>query len=119
MTYTLGTEVKGDSGQCVSFDGQFVQISQKGIAALFAGRSVKRVHVSQLTSVGYKPPFGVTPGWIRFATAGSGEAARAGFGNRGFSARHDENAVLVPKSRVSQFLELRNAVELAVIALNH
>ncbi|MEV6404088.1 DUF4429 domain-containing protein [Streptomyces bobili] len=114
--YVLGTELKGDAGQYVSFDGRFVTVSQRGFARLFAGRSEKRIPVAQITSVDVKPPTGpitgVLPGWIRFTTAGSPDAARAGFGNRGYNARHDENTVIIPgKKALRAFLALRDAVE--------
>ncbi|WP_405467508.1 DUF4429 domain-containing protein [Streptomyces canus] len=117
--YVLGTELKGDAGQYVSFDGRFVTVSQRGFARLFAGRSEKRIPVSQITSVDVKPPTGpltgILPGWIRFTTAGSPDAARAGFGSRGYNARHDENTVMIPgKKALPQFLALRDTIEEAI-----
>ncbi|KUN75393.1 DUF4429 domain-containing protein [Streptomyces griseoruber] len=117
--YVLGTELRGDAGQYVSFDGRFVTVSQRGLARLFAGRSEKRIPVSQITSVDLKPPTGpltgILPGWIRFTTAGSPNAARAGFGSRGYNARHDENTVIIPgKKALPQFLALRDTVEEAI-----
>jgi hypothetical protein len=117
--YVLGTELRGDAGQYVSFDGRFVTVSQRGIARLYAGRSEKRIPVLQITSVDLKPPTGpltgILPGWIRFTTAGSPDAARTGFGGRGFNARHDENTVIIPgKKALPQFLALRDTVEKAI-----
>ncbi|NKQ57121.1 DUF4429 domain-containing protein [Amycolatopsis sp. K13G38] len=109
--YVLGEAVKGYGGGYVVFDGRFVTIGHKGLSRATAGKGEKRIHVSHIASVEYKPAGWAVNGYIRFSTAGSNESPRRGTGRRTTNASKDENAVIFKKGQGDAFLALRTAVE--------
>ncbi|MEU6280909.1 DUF4429 domain-containing protein [Streptomyces sp. NPDC047028] len=106
-------EAKGYNGQ-VSFDGEYVTINRKGfLARASVGKGVKRIHVSQITAVQWKPPGVFVNGFIQFTVPG-GVERRSAFGGQTPSAIKDENTVIVTKKQVPAFEELRAAVDGAI-----
>ncbi|QKW23909.1 DUF4429 domain-containing protein [Kitasatospora sp. NA04385] len=106
-------EAKGHTGQ-VTFDGEYVTITRKGfVARMSVGKGEKRIHVSQITAVQWKPPGALVNGFIQFTLPG-GTERRSGFGSQTSSATTDENSVVVLKKQVPEFEKLRAAVEEAI-----
>ena len=68
---------KGVNGT-VTFDGTWVTISRTGfLARSTVGKGEKRISVSQITSVRWKPPTKLIRGYISFALPGGNETDRA------------------------------------------
>ena len=110
-------EVKGHNGQ-IQFDGQTVTITRKGILGrLSVGKGEKRFHISQISSVQWKPAGPFVNGFIAFSAAGGNER-RSRFGSQTSSAVNDENSVLFTTRQKAAFEELRAAIE-AAIAEHH
>ncbi|ACU69952.1 conserved hypothetical protein [Catenulispora acidiphila DSM 44928] len=108
-------ETKGHNGQ-VQFDGEFVTIARKGfLARSSVGKGVKRIHLSQIAAVQWKPAGFAVNGFIRFTVPG-GIETRARFGSRTTSAAKDENSVIFTQKQQPAFAELRDAVESAIAA---
>ncbi|MFE0794726.1 DUF4429 domain-containing protein [Streptomyces mutabilis] len=108
-------EVKGHNGQIV-FDGQYVTITRRGfLARTSVGKGEKRFHISQISSVQWKPAGPFVNGFIAFSAAGGNER-RSKFGSQTSSAIHDENSVLFTTRQKAAFEELRKAVEAAIAA---
>ncbi|WP_406227410.1 DUF4429 domain-containing protein [Streptomyces anthocyanicus] len=108
-------EVKGHNGQIV-FDGQYVTITRKGILGrMSVGKGEKRIHISQISSVQWKPAGPFVNGFIAFSAAGGNER-RSKFGSQTSSAVHDENSVLFTTRQKAAFEELRKHVEAAIAA---
>lgn len=106
-------EAKGVNGQ-VSFDGSIVTISRKGVMArTTVGKGDKRIPVSSITAVEWKPPSALIRGFIGFTIPGGNEN-RSTFGKRTVDAAKDENSVVVGKSHVEEFDVLRAAIEAAL-----
>ena len=64
---------KGVNGT-VSFDGTWVTIGRSGfLARSTVGKGEKRISVSQITSVRWKPPTKLVRGYISFALPGGNE----------------------------------------------
>lgn len=110
-------EVQGKGGQ-IQFDGQYVTITRKGfLARSIVGKGEKRLHISQIASIQWKPAGAVVEGFIQFGVPG-GVERRSQFGNQTQSARGDENSVLFTKKQMPAFEELRKALD-AAIAQHH
>ena len=108
-------EAKGHNGQ-IQFDGQTVTITRKGILGrLSVGKGEKRFHISQISSVQWKPAGPFVNGFIAFSAAGGNER-RSKFGSQTSSAAHDENSVIFTTKQKTAFEELRAAVEAAIAA---
>lgn len=108
-------EVKGHNGQ-ITFDGQYVTISRRGILGrMSVGKGEKRFHISQISSVQWKPAGPFVNGFIQFATAGGNER-RSQFGSQTSNAVNDENSVLFTTKQKAAFEELRKHVEGAIAA---
>ncbi|MFH9574239.1 DUF4429 domain-containing protein [Streptomyces sp. NPDC017454] len=108
-------EVKGHNGQ-ISFDGQYVTITRRGfLARTSVGKGEKRIHISQISSVQWKPAGPFANGFIAFSAAGGNER-RSKFGSQTTSAIHDENSVLFTTRQKTAFEDLRKAVEAAIAA---
>lgn len=106
-------EVKGHNGQ-ITFDGQYVTITRRGILARTSvGKGEKRFHISQISSVQWKPAGPFVNGFIAFSAAGGNER-RSKFGSQTYSAVTDENSVLFTTRQKTAFEELRKAVEGAI-----
>lgn len=108
-------DVKGHNGQIV-FDGQYVTITRKGILGrMTVGKGEKRIHISQISSVQWKPAGPFVNGFIAFSAAGGNER-RSKFGSQTSSAVNDENSVIFTTRQKTAFEELRAAVETAIAA---
>lgn len=106
-------EVKGKSGQ-IQFDGQYVTITRKGfLARSLVGKGEKRLHISQIASVQWKPAGAVINGFIQFGMAG-GVERRSKFGSQTQDALKDENSVVFTKQQMPQFEELRKHLDDAI-----
>ncbi|QDN81265.1 DUF4429 domain-containing protein [Streptomyces sp. S1A1-7] len=110
-------EVKGKGGQ-IQFDGQYVTITRKGLLARsIVGKGEKRLHISQIASIQWKPAGAVVNGFIQFGVPG-GVERRSKFGNQTQDALKDENSVVFTKQQMPQFEELRKHLD-AAIAQHH
>ncbi|QHA04614.1 DUF4429 domain-containing protein [Streptomyces broussonetiae] len=110
-------EVQGKGGQ-IQFDGQYVTITRKGfLARSIVGKGEKRLHISQIASIQWKPAGAIVEGFIQFGVNG-GVERRSQFGSQTQSARGDENSVLFTKKQMPAFEELRKALD-AAIAQQH
>jgi hypothetical protein len=109
-------EARGQGGQ-VQFDGQHVTITRRGfLARATVGKGEKRFHISQISSVQWKPAGPFVNGFIAFSAAGGNER-RSKFGSQTSSAAQDENSVLFMRGKQqAAFEELRAAVEAAIAA---
>lgn len=110
-------EVQGKGGQ-IQFDGQYVTITRKGfLARSIVGKGEKRLHISQIASVQWKPAGAIVEGFIQFGIPG-GVERRSKAGNQTQQARGDENSVLFTKKQMPAFEELRKVLD-AAIAQHH
>jgi hypothetical protein len=108
-------ECKGVNGT-VEFDGTFVTIKRTGaMARMTAGKGDKRIPVSEINAVQWKPPGTFVRGFISFTVAGATEV-KSRVGSRTFDAATDENSVVVGKSQKEEFLDLRQAIEAQIAA---
>lgn len=90
-------DVKGHTAQ-VSFDGQHVTITRKGLSAhASTDTGETRLHVSQISAVRWKPAGLMLSGSIRFAVPGG-----------------DEHSVEFTRGQMSEFERLRAAIDGAV-----
>jgi hypothetical protein len=106
-------EVKGHGGQ-VQFDGQYVTITRKGfLARSVVGKGEKRLHISNITAIQWKPAGAVVNGFIQFTVPGGNER-RSSFGNQTNAAMKDENSVVFTKAQMPAFEKLRATIEAAV-----
>jgi hypothetical protein len=104
---------KGVTGT-VTFDGRIVAISHSGLGRMTAGKGEKRVPVSSIAAIEWKPPgFGVR-GFIRFTIPGGIEKTSK-VGRRTQDAARDENSVLFGRTQEDDFRRLRDAVEAAIV----
>lgn len=107
--------VKGRGGE-VEFDGNFVSIRHTGaLGRLTVGKGEKRIPITSITAVHIKPAGAMVNGYIQFTLPGSVER-RAGFGKQTFDAAGDENSVIFTKSEESDFLNLRDVIENAIVS---
>lgn len=111
----MSITAQGFAGGQVTFDGQFVEISKRGAAAFISASGNKRVHVSRISGVQIKPATRWTNGFIQFTIPGGNEV-RAQWGRQSIDASRDENSVIFDRKREPQFLELRDAIEKAIVA---
>ncbi|MFJ3786308.1 DUF4429 domain-containing protein [Streptomyces sp. NPDC090093] len=106
-------EAKGQGGQ-VSFDGEYVTITRKGLLARAGvGKGEKRIHISQISAVQWKPPGALVNGFIQFTLPGGNER-RSRFGSQSADAAKDENSVMVTRKQAPAFEELRAAINEAI-----
>ncbi|WP_439943368.1 DUF4429 domain-containing protein [Streptomyces sp. BBFR115] len=106
-------EVSGRGGQ-IQFDGQYVTITRKGfLARTTVGKGEKRLHISQIAAVQWKPAGAFVHGFIQFTLPGGNER-RSAFGSQTKSAVQDENSVVFTKQQQPQFEKLRAALDQAI-----
>jgi hypothetical protein len=110
-------EAKGYLGGTVSFDGEWVTISRKGLNRLTVGKGTKRVHASQITAVQLKPAGPLINGFIQFSIPG-GTERRSAYGSQTKDAVRDENSVVFTKKQQPPFEQLRDAIEAAISGLH-
>lgn len=105
----------GVNGQ-VSFDGSWVTITRKGmLARATVGKGEKRIPISLIAAVQWKPPGPLVRGFIAFTVPGGNES-RSRFGHQTTDAAKDENAVVISSGQKEEFEALRAAVEAAISA---
>lgn len=110
-------EAQGRGGQ-VAFDGQFVTISRKGmLGRMTSGKGDKRIPVTSITAVQWKPAGAMVNGYIQFTIPGGNEV-RSRAGRQTSDAMHDENSVVFTKQQQAGFEALRAAVETAIVTAN-
>ena len=108
---------KGMGGQ-VDFDGTFVTIHRKGFLARSShGKGDKRIPVSSITAVQWKPAGPFVNGFISFTMGGANEVTSR-MGQQSFDAAKDENSVLFQRKQQAAFETLRADVEAAIVARN-
>ncbi|MEV5792673.1 DUF4429 domain-containing protein [Streptomyces sp. NPDC052192] len=108
-------EVKGHTGQ-VAFDGEYVTITRKGFnARMTVGKGEKRIHVSQISGVQWKPAGMMVNGFIQLTVPGGNER-RSAFGSQTTNAVKDENSVVFTKKQMPEFEKLRTEIEAAIAA---
>ncbi|MFD5117148.1 DUF4429 domain-containing protein [Streptomyces sp. NPDC058391] len=108
------SEALGVGGH-VAFDGQYVTITRKGfLARATVGKGEKRLHVSQIGAIQWKPAGPIMNGFIQFTLPGGNERL-SHFGSQTSSAGKDENSVVFDKKRQPEFEALRSDVEAAIV----
>lgn len=106
-------EVKGHTGTVV-FDGDFVTIKRTGFnARMTVGKGEKRLPLSSITAVQWKPAGALANGFIQFTVPGGNES-RSRMGSQTHDAVRDENSVVFIKKQMPAFEELRAAIEQAI-----
>lgn len=109
------TEVAGMGGQ-ITFDGQYVTITRKGFLARSThGKGEKRLHISQISAIQWKPAGPVMNGFIQFTVPGGNEV-RGKLGSQTSNASKDENSVLFTKKQMPEFEKLRAELDAAIVA---
>ncbi|MEU4031111.1 DUF4429 domain-containing protein [Streptomyces anulatus] len=109
------TEVSGQGGQ-ITFDGQYVTISRKGfLARATLGKGEKRLHISQILAIQWKPAGPLVNGFIQFTVPGGNEL-RGKLGSQTSNAAKDENSVIFTKKQMPEFLKLRAELDVAIAA---
>jgi hypothetical protein len=105
---------KGANGQ-LSFDGKILVISRKGAAArLTAGKGERRIPLSSIQAVQWKPLGALVSGFISFTIPGAIDR-NPGFGGATWSALDDENSVVFKsKKQEAEMKQVRDAVENAL-----
>jgi Domain of unknown function (DUF4429)/Protein of unknown function (DUF2510)/Short C-terminal domain len=105
--------VKGHTGQ-ISFDGTWVTIHRKGgLARMSVGKGEKRLPVSSITAVQWKPAGAMVNGFIQFTVPGDNES-RSRMGSQTTDAARDENSVVFAKKQMPDFEVLRASIEKAI-----
>jgi hypothetical protein len=108
-------EAKGHNGQ-VQFDGDHVTITRKGLLGrMSVGKGDKRWHISQISSIQWKPAGPLVNGFIQLSASGGNEQ-RSRFGSQTTSAVQDENSVIFTKKQMPDFEKLRAALDTAIAA---
>lgn len=103
----------GGTGMVV-VDDDFVSIVRTGVRArLVVGKGEKRIPLSSISGVQWKPAGLVIEGFIQFTLAGGNER-RSKFGSQSFDAAKDENSVVFTKGQQPAFEAVRARVEKAV-----
>ncbi|MEE4598236.1 DUF4429 domain-containing protein [Streptomyces sp. DSM 41524] len=105
--------VDGYGGQ-IQFDGLYVTITRKGfLARATRGKGEKRLHISQITAVQWKPAGWAVNGYIQFTIPGGNEV-RSRAGRQTTDAAKDENSVVFTKGQQPEFEKLRAAIDEAI-----
>ncbi|TCO45200.1 putative oligomerization/nucleic acid binding protein [Kribbella antiqua] len=107
-------EVKGHNGTVV-WDGAFVTIRRTGfLARASIGKGEKRIPMTSISAVQWKPAGALVNGFIQF-TVGGGNESRSKFGSQTTDAAKDENSVIFLKKQMAEFDALRTAIESAIV----
>lgn len=110
--------INAHGGTAVTFDGQYLTINRHGfLARATLGKGEKRLHVSQISAVQWKPAGPVMNGFIQFTVPGGNEV-RGRFGTQTNTAAKDENSVIFTRKQQPEFEKLRAALD-AAIATQH
>lgn len=104
---------EGHNGQ-VEFDGYALTIFRRGFGArVSVGKGEKRIPLTSIVGVQWKPAGVLVNGFVQFETAGQG-GTRSRAGRQGLDAVRDENSVIFTKRQMPHFEQLRRAVEQAL-----
>lgn len=105
-------QAKGHNGQ-MSFDGQNVTISRKGVLGFLTQglKGDKIIKLSSITAVQFKKVGMITSGYLQLSLTGGNES-RGGV----FDATQDENTVMFVKKQEKDFEGLRDAIQAALNA---
>ncbi|PNG17493.1 DUF4429 domain-containing protein [Streptomyces cahuitamycinicus] len=107
-------QAKGQGGQ-IAFDGQYVTITREGfLGRATHGRGEKKLHITSISAVQWKPPGMMTNGFIQLSIGGADRQAAKG--SRTLDATKDENSVIFTKKQAPDFEKLRAALEQAIAA---
>jgi hypothetical protein len=105
----------GHNGQ-VTFDGQWVTITRQGfLARASVGKGDKRIHISQIPGIQWKPAGPLVNGFISFGMPGAVER-RSRSGRQTNDHNRDANSVLFTRQQMADFERIRAAVEQAIAA---
>ncbi len=108
-------EARGHNGH-VAFDGDYVHIQRKGfLARATAGKGDKRIPITSITAVQWKPAGAFVNGFLQFTIPG-GTEGRSRPGASTVDASKDENSVIFTRKQQPAFEALRATVEDAVVA---
>jgi hypothetical protein len=108
-------EAKGKNGQ-LSYDGSFVTIHGSGfLARTTRGKGEKRIPVTSINGVRWKPAGAMVNGYMALTVAGAIEK-QAGFGNQTYRAVKDENSVVFTKKQQPDFEKIRAEIETSIAA---
>jgi hypothetical protein len=102
---------QGQGGE-IQFDGQYVTIIRKGGVH---GKGEKRLQISQIAAIQWKPAGLMVSGFIQLTVPG-GIERRSLWGNRTLDALVDENSVAFPKKQQPYFEKLRAALDEGIAA---
>jgi len=106
---------KGVNGT-VSFDGRMVTITHSGVLGrMTAGKGEKRIPVSSIAGVEWKPPGLGVRGFLRLTVPGGIERTSR-VGKRTQDAAKDENSIVFGKTQLADFERVRTAIEDAIAA---
>ncbi len=104
---------RGHMGGQISFDGTFVEIAKRGVAALVGASGAKRIPLASVTAVQLKPAGILANGFIQLTISGGNERT-ARYGRQTFDAANDENSVIFTRKQQPEFEALRDALEHAM-----
>lgn len=109
MPEVVRKPIVGVTGQ-VTFNGEFVIIDRrKRRAKRTIGKGEKRIAISSITAVAWKPATHLSPGSIQFTLPGAREKR----------ARLDENSVVFTRKQMPDFEHLRKIIERAIAGRSH
>lgn len=103
---------KGTNGT-LAFDGSFVTITRTGLARLTIGKGDKRIPLTSIAGVEWKPAGPLAYGFLQISIPG-GVEQRSKFGTRTFNAYGDENTVTFTRPQEPSFERVRRAIEQAI-----
>lgn len=108
---------RGRIGQ-IEFDGQFVTIRRtRFISRILVGKGEKRIPITSITAMQFKPAGWIFLGFIQFTLPGGNEI-RSQFGRNIINASRDENSVSFDFLKRKQFFKLSVAVQDAMLKQN-
>jgi len=108
---------KGTNGQ-ISVDEDFVTLHRKGFAArVSVGKGDKRLPISTIAGVQWKPAGAIVEGFLQFSVPGGNER-RSALGSQTSTARQDENSVTFRKAQQGEFEAVRAFIESAIARRN-
>lgn len=108
-------EARGMNGQLL-FDGVYVTLARKGFwARSQIGLGEKRIPVTSIGSINWKPASRLVNGYIQLAPVGDVQR-RPRYGQRNLDAARDENSVTFRHVQMPAFEQVRAVLETAIAA---
>ncbi len=109
----MSIHAKGTNGQ-ITVDDDFVTLHRKGFnARVQVGKGEKRLPISTIAGVQWKPAGALVEGFLQFSVPGGNEK-RSALGSATKGARQDENSVTFRRAQQSEFEAVRGFVENAI-----